>query len=50
MAGLGLERHSDYKVVPVIVTKYTPVIKRHKTVRLMPYGQFKSLDLTESGR
>ena len=43
-ASFGMDDPWRYRIVPVIVTKHTPVIKKHLTVHLIPYRQFETLD------
>ena len=46
---LGLAQPLEYRVVPVIVTKHSPLIKKHLAVHLMSYPEFKAFDFKTDG-
>lgn len=39
----------EYRVVPVVVTKHAPLIKKHLTVHLMSYPEFNAFDFKTGG-
>ena len=46
---LDLAQPLEYRVVPVIVTKHSPLIKKHLAVHLMSYPEFKAFDFKIGG-
>ena len=40
----------EYRIHSIIVTKFTPMIKRHLTTVLMSFDEFKRMDFRNSGK
>jgi len=40
----GIEKFWEYQIISIVITKHTPLIKKHLTTNFMSYEKFKSYD------